>query len=199
VDMDKLELTVHEMEMNNLPYYGFGIASFILALIEAAVKATRGLVIATDIARLLEIARGMVTAEVQLVDGVTETLAALAADYPLLLITKGDLMHQRDKVTRSGLAGYFVGVEVVSDKTPAVYREILTRRGVAPERFLMIGNSARSDILPVASLGGRAIHVPNGTSWVYDVVEIPDDLPGSVYRAERLSEVVEMIRRGLTL
>lgn len=191
---EEVERIVHDTEMANLPYYGFGISSFTLALIEAAVTVTGGRFSGEDIGRVMAISRGMVTAEVRLIDEVEETLAALSVDYPLLLITKGDLLHQQNKVARSGLGGYFAGVEVVSDKTPEVYREILTRRGIAPERFLMVGNSPRSDILPVATLGGRAVYVPNGTSWVYDLVDLPDDLPGPIYRADRLGEVVDLIR-----
>lgn len=192
--LDDLEQIVHDTEMRNLPYYGFGITSFILSLIEAAVAVTRGRITGAEVGRLLEISRDMVSADIHLMDEVEETLAALAAEYPLLLITKGDLLHQQDKVARSGLGRYFAGVEVVADKTPDVYREILARRGIAPERFVMIGNSPRSDILPVAALGGHAIYVPDDNTWVYDLVDLPDDLPGKVFRVGRIGEVVGMIR-----
>jgi putative hydrolase of the HAD superfamily len=136
----------------------------------------------------------MVSADVELIDEVEETLAALSAEYPLLLITKGDLLHQTDKVARSGLGRYFAGIEVVADKTPETYRDILARRNVPPERFVMIGNSPRSDILPVAALGGRAVYVPDANTWVYDLVDVPDNLPGSVYRVGRVGEVVDLVR-----
>lgn len=194
VELDTLEEHVHETEMRNLPYYGFGITSFILSLIETAVEVTGGRITGAEIGRLLEISREMVSADVQLIDEVEDTLAALAAEYPLLLITKGDLLHQTDKVARSGLGRYFAGIEVVADKTPETYRDILTRRNVAPERFVMVGNSPRSDILPVAALGGRAVYVPDANTWVYDLVDVPDDLPGSVYRVGRLGEVVGLVR-----
>jgi putative hydrolase of the HAD superfamily len=192
--VDDLERIVHDTEMRNLPYYGFGITSFILSLIEAAVAVTGGRITGAEVGRLLEISREMVAADVHLMDEVEDTLAALAADYPLLLITKGDLLHQKDKVARSGLGRYFAGVEVVADKTPDVYHEILERRKVPPERFVMIGNSPRSDILPVASLGGRAIYVPDENTWVYDLVDLPDNLPGTIYRVGRIGEVVGVIR-----
>ena len=83
---------------------------------------------------------------------------------------------------------------MVADKTPETYRDILARRNVAPERFVMVGNSPRSDILPVATLGGRAIYVPDANTWVYDLVDLPDDLPGVVYRAGRVWEVVDLVR-----
>jgi putative hydrolase of the HAD superfamily len=192
--VDDLEQIVHDTEMRNLPYYGFGITSFILSLIEAAVAVTGGRITGAEVGRLLEISREMVAADVHLMDEVEDTLAALAADYPLLLITKGDLLHQKDKVARSGLGRYFAGVEVVADKTPDVYHEILERRKISPERFVMIGNSPRSDILPVASLGGHAIYVPDENTWVYDLVDLPDNLPGTIYRVGRIGEVVGVIR-----
>lgn len=193
VNLDTLEDHVHKTEMRNLPYYGFGITSFIMSLIETAVEASGGRITGAEIGRLLEISREMVSADVELIDEVEETLATLSADYPLLLITKGDLLHQTGKVARSGLGRYFAGIEVVADKTPDVYREILTRRNVAPERFVMVGNSPRSDIFPVAALGGRAIHVPHENMWAYDLIDVPDDLPGTVYQVGRLGEVTGLI------
>ena len=194
VAIDTLDDHVHDTEMRNLPYYGFGITSFILSLIETAVEVSDGRITGAEVGRLLEISRQMVSADVELIDEVEETLVALSAVYPLLLITKGDLLHQTGKVARSGLGRYFAGVEVVADKTPEIYREILTRRGVVPERFVMVGNSPRSDILPVAALGGRAIYVPDENTWVYDLVELPDDLPGQIYRVNRVGEVAGLIR-----
>jgi putative hydrolase of the HAD superfamily len=191
-DLDDI---VHETEMRNLPYYGFGVSSFTLSLIETAIAVTGGRVTGAEIDRLLAIARHMISADIRLIDEVEDTLATLATDYPLLLITKGDLLHQQDKVARSGLGRYFSGVEVVSDKTAATYADILRRRGVAPARFLMVGNSLRSDILPVAEIGGHAVYVPVAVAWVYDVVDLPDDLPGTVHQVGRVGEVVELVRR----
>ena len=189
-----LDTAVHETEMRNLPYFGFGVNSFILSLIETAVAVTAGRVDGATIGRLLDVAKGMISADIRLLDEVEDTLAALAVDYPLLLITKGDLLHQQDKVARSGLGRFFSGVEVVSDKTAATYEDILRRRGVAPARFLMVGNSLRSDIVPVAALGGQAVYVPTENTWIYDHVPVPDGLPGQVHQVTRLGEVVALVR-----
>ena len=194
VSLAELDDRVHETEMRNLPYYGFGITSFILSLIEAAIDVTGGTISGLEIGRLLAIAREMIYSDIRLMDEVEDTLAALSADFPLLLITKGDLLHQTDKVARSGLGRYFAGVEVVADKTPQTYADILRRRGVAAEQFVMVGNSPRSDVLPVATLGGRAIYVPDENTWVYDLVDVPPELPGHVYRVARLGEIVGLIR-----
>jgi putative hydrolase of the HAD superfamily len=190
-DLDDI---VHETEMRNLPYYGFGITSFILSLIETAIDVTGGRVTGAEIGGLLAVARRMISADVRVFDEVEDTLAALSADYPLLLITKGDLLHQQDKVARSGLGRYFAGVEVVSDKTADTYADILRRRNVAPERFLMVGNSLRSDILPVAEIGGHAVYIPHEVTWNYDVVDLPPGLPGTVHNVARLGEVVELVQ-----
>ena len=162
---------------------------------DVAIAVTGGRVTGAEIGRLLAIARHMISADIRLIDEVEDTLAALSADFPLLLITKGDLLHQQDKVARSGLGRYFSGVEVVSDKTPATYADILRRRGVEPARFLMVGNSLRSDILPVAEIGGHAVYVPIEVAWVYDVVELPTGLPGTVHQVARLGEVVPLVSR----
>ena len=169
-DLDDI---VHETEMRNLPYYGFGVSSFTLSLIETAIAVTGGRVTGAELGRLLAIARHMISADIRLIDEVEDTLAALSADFPLLLITKGDLLHQQDKVARSGLGRYFSGVEVVSDKTAATY----------------------ADILPVAEIGGHAVYVPIEVAWVYDVVDLPDGLPGTVHQVARLGEVVPLVRR----
>ena len=191
-DLDDI---VHATDMRNLPTYGFGVSSFTLSLIETAIAVTGGRVTGAEIDRLLAIARHMISADIRLIDEVEETLATLSADYPLLLITKGDLLHQQDKVARSGLGRYFSSVEVVSDKTAATYADILRRRGVEPARFLMVGNSLRSDIRPVAEIGGHAVYVPVEVAWVYDVVDLPDGLPGTVHQVGRVGEVVALVRR----
>ena len=190
-DLDDI---VHETEMRNLPTYGFGVSSFTLSLIETAIAVTGGRITGAEIDRLLAIARRMIWADIRLIDEVEDTLATLSADYSLLLITKGDLLHQQDKVARSGLGRYFSGVEVVSDKTADTYADILRRRGVEPACFLMVGNSLRSDILPVAEIGGHAVYVPVEVAWVYDVVDLPDGLPGTVHRVGRVGEVVGLVR-----
>jgi len=190
-----VEDIIHATEMANLPFFGFGVNSFTLSLIETAVRVTGGRVGGQAIGRLIDVAKGMIAADIRLIDEVEDTLAALSADYPLLLITKGDLLHQQDKVARSGLGRYFSGVEVVSDKTAATYADILRRRGVAPARFLMIGNSLRSDIVPVAELGGQAVYVPIENTWVYDHVPVPAGLPGAVHQVARLGEVVALVRQ----
>jgi putative hydrolase of the HAD superfamily len=177
---DNLDDIIHEIEVGNLPLYGYGITSFVMSLIEAAITVTDGHITGREIAQVQAIARDMVSAEVELLDAVEETLAELSADYPLALITKGDLLHQHEKVARSGIAHYFAHVEVVSEKTPATYARVLGRLGVASERFVMVGNSMRSDILPVVALGGRGVYVPTDQMWHFEHAELPPDAAGRV-------------------
>jgi putative hydrolase of the HAD superfamily len=186
---------IQETEMRNLPYFGFGVMSFILSLIETAIQLTDGRVTGEEIQELLDSAKEMISAEVELFDQVEETLSELSASHRLILITKGDLLHQQAKVTQSGLAPYFDHVEVVSDKTLETYEAIIKRLGVAAERFLMIGNSMRSDILPVIALGGWAIHVPNDLTWSYEMIEPPEELQDHYYEINAFGELPALIRR----
>jgi putative hydrolase of the HAD superfamily len=169
---------INRTELQNIRYYGYGVSSFVLSLIETAIRLSGGRIAGADIAELLEIGKSMLTSDVELFEGAREALEALAPRCPLVLITKGDLLHQRSKLDRSGLGVYFAHIEVVSHKNPDVYRGILERYRVEAARFLMVGNSPRSDILPVLELGGAAVHVPAALSWSHEEDEVPSG-PGS--------------------
>jgi putative hydrolase of the HAD superfamily len=189
------EARVDEIEIRNLPYYGYGAMSFVLSLIEAAIELTGGAITSTDIQGLLVLGKEMLSADVELFEGVAETLRTMAQERELVLITKGDLQHQQSKVANSGIQGFFKQVEIVSDKTPAVYQGILERLGVPAERFLMVGNSMRSDILPVLALGGWAVHVPHHLTWSHEAVEPPDGPLERFYELERLAELPALLER----
>ena len=163
-----------EIETANVRCYGYGIKSFILSMIEAALELSDGRLAAEKVSAILGFARDMLSADVLLMDGAGEVLADLAQRYPLLLITKGDPAEQKRKIDISGLAGYFRWVEIVHDKTPAIYQQVLERCGIPPERFLMVGNALRSDILPVVQLGGQAVLIPYDETWAHEMVETGD-------------------------
>lgn len=162
------------VDVRNIPYFGYGIKSFALSMIQAVVEVTDGTIPSRELARIVDFALEMIQAPVELLPHVQETIPHLAAVHRLLLITKGDLLDQERKLDRSGLAAYFTWVEVVNHKTEEVYREILDRHGIDPGRFLMVGNALRSDIAPVVALGGHAVHIPYETSWAHE--EVPADL-----------------------
>jgi putative hydrolase of the HAD superfamily len=171
---EDLEAHVARTEVENIRYYGYGVSSFTLSLIETAIELTDGRIAAGDLRALIDQAKRMLSEEVEIFPGVPETVGALSVTHPLMLITKGDLLHQTSKLDRSGLRGHFRYVEVVSTKTPDVYEAILQRHHVAPDRFLMIGNSLRSDVLPVIELGGWAVYVPSALSWSHEHADPPD-------------------------
>jgi putative hydrolase of the HAD superfamily len=192
---DTVDDIIQETEMRNLPYFGFGVMSFILSLIETAIQLTNGRVTGNEIKGLLDIAKEMLSAEVELFDQAEETLAALSSSHRLILITKGDLLHQQAKVNQSGLSPYFDHVEVVSNKSAETYEAILKRLGIPPERFLMVGNSMRSDILPVIAIGGSAVHIPNDLTWSYEMIEPPEELQDHYYEVNSLSELPALMHR----
>jgi len=160
-----------EIEVGNIPNYGYGIKSFGLSMIEAALVLSGGRIEAAVLDALIALVKEMLWAELPLTADVEATLAALAGIYPLLLITKGDLFEQERKIERSGLARFFNHIEVVSEKTEASYKRVLNKYGIPPNRFLMIGNSLKSDILPVLQLGGQAIYIPHAQTWHHEAVE----------------------------
>jgi putative hydrolase of the HAD superfamily len=171
---EEIEERVNATEVHNIRYYGYGVSSFVLSLIETAIALTDGRISGVDLRELIALAKEMLTEEVELFRGAREAVTSLAASYRLALITKGDLLHQTSKVERSGLRPSFQAIEVVSHKTREVYEEILTRRGVAAGRFLMVGNSPRSDILPVLEAGGWAVYVPAELSWAHEHADVPE-------------------------
>jgi putative hydrolase of the HAD superfamily len=188
-----LDEMLDEVENRNIPYFGYGVSSFIFSLIETAIQVTKQSIKASDIQRILEISKYMLDAEIDLYEQVIPTLKRLSASFPLMLITKGDLLHQQNKLARSGVGSFFTHVEVVSDKTREVYSAILNRHNVEPSRFLMVGNSMRSDILPVLELGARAIYIPGKQSWSHEHSDLPPALADHFIELEHLGQVEDWI------
>jgi putative hydrolase of the HAD superfamily len=164
-------------ERRNLEHFGYGVKGFTLSMIETAIEVTDGRVTAREIGELVQRGKEMMAHPVDLLPGVADTLALLSPRYHLALISKGDLLHQEQKLARSGLAELFDDVEIVSEKDEAAYRRVLRRFGVEPSRFLMVGNSLRSDIVPVLAVGGNAVHIPHEHLWAHEHVEGHVDVP----------------------
>lgn len=169
-DWDAQEL--YDTEQRNLAYFGYGIKGFTLSMIETAIQITHGTITGSEIGQIIELARAMVYAPLELLPYVSEVIPALAQHYKLMLITKGDLFDQEAKIARSGLADYFTHIDVVSDKTPASYARLLRRYDINPQSLVMIGNSLRSDVLPILAIGARAIHVPYHLTWQHEHVDV---------------------------
>jgi putative hydrolase of the HAD superfamily len=173
VDPDRIDGKLLETEKRNIAVFGYGIKGFALSMVETALEMTDNGISAPDVRVILDLAREMLTAEVELLDHAAEAVRALAGTHPLLLITKGDLRDQERKVERSGLQPFFRAIEIVSEKNPDRYAAILRRHTVEPRRFLMVGNSLRSDILPVLSLGAAAVHIPHTLTWTHEMADPP--------------------------
>jgi len=164
---------LYKKEMDNLDAYGYGVKSFVLSMIETSIELTQGRITAPEIQRIAGFAKEMLSDDIQLLDHVKETVRALAQSYPLMVITKGDLLDQETKLARSGIGDFFQSVEVVSSKTTMSYEVLLQHHKIDPQRFLMVGNSLKSDILPVLEIGGNAVYIPNQTTWAHELVDNP--------------------------
>lgn len=174
-EADHLEERLLVAERRNLGHYGFGVKGFILSMIETAIEVTDGKVPASVIAELMAAGRDMLRHPIDLLPHAAETVAALAQDFRVILITKGDLLDQERKVAQSGLGDLFHGVEIVSDKTAPVYATLFNRHGDGPARGLMVGNSLKSDVLPMLAAGGYGVHVPHGLTWAVETADPPSD------------------------
>ena len=163
-----------EAERRNLGHYGFGIKGFVLSMIETAIEVTEEAVPASVIRQLIEAGQEMLRHPIELLPHAREVVEELAAEFRILLITKGDLLDQERKLAQSGLGELFDGVEIVSDKTPAIYREIFARHGDGPTQAMMVGNSMRSDVIPAIEAGGWGVFVPHGLTWELEHEEPPE-------------------------
>jgi putative hydrolase of the HAD superfamily len=177
-------------EQRHLPIAGYGVKAFTLSLVECAVTVTQGDVPASVVGDVLALGMGMLSEPVRLLDGVPDVLADLGRDHRLVLITKGDLVHQSRKLEQSGLAHHFGHIDIVMEKDEATYRRILADLDVDPARFCMIGNSVRSDVLPVLAIGGSAVHVAYHVTWEHELV----DHDGSIVTADTLRDVPTLLR-----
>jgi putative hydrolase of the HAD superfamily len=170
---EQVEAALFSTEMRNLELFGYGVKGFTLSAIETALELTAGRLSGAEVREILEFAREMLSHPVQPLEGVEETLAQLGRRYPLLLITKGDLRDQERKIARSGLARHFNHWEIVSEKNVETYARILERHRIAPEAFVMVGNSLKSDILPVLDLGGHGVYIPYHLLWKAESANAP--------------------------
>lgn len=178
VDLDEADLDARlvDVERRNLPTFGYGVKAFTLSLIETAIEITKGEIPSRDLQSVLDLGKVLLDHPVQLLDGVAEAVDALTDRYRVMVVTKGDLLHQESKVARSGLADLLWQVEIVSEKDEATYERVLRRWGIEPASFVMVGNSVRSDVLPVLAIGGRAVHVPYHVTWVLEEAETDPEL-----------------------
>lgn len=172
-DPDHLMERLLEAERRNIGHYGFGIKGFVLSMIETAIDVTDERVPAAVIRELIAAGQDMLQHPIELLPFAREAVAAMAGRYRVLLITKGDLLDQERKLAQSGLGDLFDGVEIVSAKTAEVYRDIFNRHAHGPERAMMVGNSMKSDVVPVIEAGGWGVYVPHGLVWALEHEDPP--------------------------
>ena len=163
-----------DTEIKNLKIYGYGIKGFVLSLLEAAQYITNGKMDAQDVQFILDLGKAMLAEPVELLHGIEQVFEVLAEKYKLVVATKGDLLDQERKLVKSGLIDYFHHIEIVSDKTEKQYKKLVTHLDIKPEEFLMVGNSVKSDVLPVLAMGGNAVHIPFHTTWAHE--EVTEDI-----------------------
>jgi len=182
-------------EVENVGVYGYGIKSFTFSMLETAVELSGGGLTGSHIQAILGLGRAMLAREVEPISYVAETVACLAQRVPLALLTKGDLAEQTHKIERSGWRELFRYVHVVADKTLPMYRAFLAQVDVAPQAFLMVGNSMRSDILPVLELGGHAAFVPHPLTWAHESADRPSSDDGHFHPLADIRDVLPLAAR----
>ena len=172
---NKIDQELFKMEMKNLELYGYGIKGFMLSMVESALDISNNTVSQATITKMLNLGKKMISHPVELLEGVNEVLEMLSDTYRLIVLTKGDLLDQERKIERSGLSKYFHHVEVLSDKKEENYLNLLDHLEIDVSEFLMIGNSLKSDVLPLINIGAQAVHVPFHTTWQHEEATIEDE------------------------
>jgi len=170
LDPEVAQQIFSEAEIYNIRHYGYGLKSFVLSMVESALELGDGQLDASSIQEILAYGKEVIHGDLKIFDRVESTLADLAADFRLIMITKGDLFEQSLKIEKSGLADYFKYIEVVPEKTSVTYRVVLDKLGIQPEKLVMVGNSLRSDIMPILELGSEAIYIPYEGTWAHETI-----------------------------
>lgn len=179
-------------QITNLPLYGFGIKAFTLSMIESALELTNHSISGQNIEKVLQIGKELLQKPVELLPNVISVLEELKGTHKLIVATKGDLKDQHRKLHESGIGTYFHHIEVMSDKTELDYEKMLGRLDCQPADFLMIGNSLKSDVLPVLNIGGHAIHIPYHTTWEYEQIDFEVEHE-NFHAFEKITDVLQLL------
>jgi putative hydrolase of the HAD superfamily len=190
---NKIDQELFRMEIDNLPLYGYGVKAFTLSMVESALELSNYNISTKTIEAILNIGKDMLNKPVELLDGVETVLKTLSKKYRLILATKGDLLDQERKLEKSGLTDYFHHIEVLSDKKEENYSKLLNHLDINPSEFLMIGNSLKSDVLPLVNIKAHAIHIPFHTTWAHEQVTEAEK-NGKAYKTiSSLKDVLKLI------
>ena len=193
VDLDDVGDRLYAVEKRNLALFGYGVKGMTLSMVEAAIEITQGRIPASDIHRIVSMAKDLLRHPVELLPGVADAVEAVASRHAIVLITKGDLFHQEAKVRESGLSRWFGRIEIVSEKDAPTYARLLQEFGVAPSEFVMIGNSLRSDIAPLLELGAWGIHVPYHVTWAHEAEADVDAAHPRLRVADQAAELPALV------
>ncbi len=191
--LNTIDQELFKKEMENLPMYGYGVKAFVLSMVESALEQSNYDVSTKTIDAILNIGKDMLNKPVELLDGVEEVLKHFSKKYRLILATKGDLLDQERKLEKSGLTKYFHHIEVLSDKKEANYSRLLNHLDIKPSEFLMIGNSLKSDVLPLINIKAHAVHVPFHTTWAHEQVT-EQETNGKAYKTiNSLRDLIKLL------
>ena len=179
-------------EIDNIALYGYGIKAFMLSMIETAIRISDGTIKPEIIEKIIDYGKEMLQKPVNLIDGVEEVLSSLNGKYRIVMATKGDLLDQERKLEKSGLTKYFHHIEIMSEKKESDYVKLISHLDIAPGEFMMIGNSLKSDILPVLKVGGHGIHVPHHITWQHEHIDATVDHP-NFHKADSITDVLEFL------
>ena len=190
---NKIDQELFKMEMQNLELYGYGIKGFMLSMIESALDLSNNRISQETILEILNLGKKMINHSVELLEGVEEVLQVLSSKYRLIVLTKGDLLDQERKLEKSGLSKYFKHVEVISDKKEGNYKNLLKHLEIPIDSFLMVGNSLKSDVIPILNIGGKAVHVPFHTTWAHELVSEEEERINNHLRINSLRDILKYL------
>ncbi len=193
VDEDVCNEELLKVEIANIKLYGYGAKSFMLSMIETALKLSDQQISQNKIGQILELGNQLINKPVELLDGVENVLEELQNKYRIIVATKGDLLDQERKLYKSGLEQYFHHIEIMSEKETTNYQKLIAHLDIPAEQFLMIGNSVKSDILPVLEIGGFAIHIPCETTWAHEHVENQSSSNPRFLEVKSISEIISLL------
>ncbi|SFU42628.1 putative hydrolase of the HAD superfamily [Pustulibacterium marinum] len=177
---NKIDQELFRKELDNLDIYGYGVKGFMLSMVESALEISNGMVKPEMISEILKIGKDMINKPVEVLEGIPEVLESLSKKYKLIVLTKGDLLDQKRKLKKSNLSHFFHHIEVMTEKKEEDYSEVLNHLEIQPKEFLMIGNSLKSDVLPIINLRSNAVHIPFHTTWEHEKVS-PQELENQKY------------------
>ena len=190
---NKIDQELFKMEMQNLELYGYGIKGFVLSMIESDLELSNNTIAQEALHKILHLGKEMIQHPVELLDGVEEVLQVLSKNYRLIVLTKGDLLDQERKLEKSGLSRYFHHVEVLSDKKEENYKNLLEHLEIPVDSFLMVGNSLKSDVIPILNIGGQAVHIPFHTTWAHEMVSGEEEQQNHHLKLNSLRDILKYL------